>query len=87
LATQNHHPDPSALVSLRGLSPHLFSVYINDMPTVPKAKIALYADDTMFYATSYNNSNSIKILQSQVYIAIEWFRQWKMTINPMIDIQ
>jgi len=52
------------------LSPHLFSVCVNDMPTIQKAKIPLFADDTFFYAASKNNLSSIKILQSQIDIAI-----------------
>jgi len=39
-------------------------------------------DDTIFYATCNNNSGAIKILRSQIYVAIEWLRQWKIAINP-----
>jgi len=51
------------------------------MQTVPKAKIALFVNDTIFYAAS-KNSGAIKILQSQIDFAIQWFHQWKVAINP-----
>jgi len=41
------------------------------MPTIPKAKIALFADDTILYAASKNNSGVIKILQSQIDVEIQ----------------
>ncbi|CAI6374197.1 unnamed protein product [Macrosiphum euphorbiae] len=65
------------------LSPHLFSVYINDMPLSSKAKIALFADDTLFYADSISQSCAIKNLQAQIDLSIEWFHQWKISINPL----
>lgn len=64
------------------LSPHLFSVYINDIPTINKAKIALFADDTLFYSTSARSNDAIKNLQSQINVAIPWFKEWKISINP-----
>jgi len=64
-------------VSLRDpvFPPPFLSVYVNDMPTIPKAKIALFADDIIVYAASKHISSAIKILQSQIYIAIQWFHE------------
>jgi len=41
------------------LSPYLFSVYVDDMPSVPEAKIALFSNDTICYATIDNNCSKI----------------------------
>jgi Reverse transcriptase (RNA-dependent DNA polymerase) len=63
------------------LSPHLFAVYINDIPMHPNAKIALFADDTIFYSSSKTFSTATKYLQAQIDLSIPWFMQWKITIN------
>uniref|UniRef100_A0A2S2N7M6 Putative RNA-directed DNA polymerase n=1 Tax=Schizaphis graminum TaxID=13262 RepID=A0A2S2N7M6_SCHGA len=64
------------------LSPHLFSIYINDMPLDKEANIALFAEDTVFYATGATNNAAIKRVQRQIDLAVLWFKQWKITLNP-----
>jgi len=63
------------------LSPHLFSIYINDMPLDKNSKTALFADDTLFYASSNTHSTAIKRLQKQIDTVQPWFDDWKITIN------
>lgn len=64
------------------LSPHLFSVYINDMPLHPSSKMALFADDTLIYASSNTNNNAVNNLQKQIDLLQPWFDEWKVSINP-----
>ena len=64
------------------LSPHLFSVYINDMPKEKDANIALFADDTVFFASGTTNNATISKVQRQIDLAIPWFKQWKISLNP-----
>lgn len=64
------------------LSPHLFSVYINDMPQHPNSKTALFADDTIFYASSTTNNAAAAKLQDQIQTVTPWFKEWKININP-----
>lgn len=45
------------------MSPHLFSIYINDMPLHPETKTALIADDTLIYVTGRTNDAASKILK------------------------
>jgi len=40
------------------LSPTLFLIYTNDIPLIPKAKQALFANDTMFSAQNHQNHNA-----------------------------
>jgi len=64
------------------LSPHLFSVYINDMPKEKEANIALFADDTVFFASGTTNNAAISRVQRQIDLALPWFKQWKISLNP-----
>lgn len=65
------------------LSPHLFSVYKKDIPKIEKANIALFADDTIFYATGEKNSLVTSRLQKQIDMVFPSFYQWKITNNPV----
>lgn len=51
------------------------------MPSHPNATIALFADDTIFYAASPTFTAAIKRLQSQIDLTIPWFKDWKISIN------
>ena len=64
------------------LSPQLFSAYINDMPQHKDSKTALFADDTMFYASGPTTNCAVKRLQNQIDLTSTWFKDWKVTINP-----
>lgn len=56
------------------LSPHLFSLYVNNLPLTQNIKVVLFADDTLFSATSTTNASAIKMFQTH--------DQWRITINP-----
>ena len=48
------------------LAPFLFLCFINDLPSVVKSKIRMYADDTLIYNTIYNINDCLQ-LQSDIY--------------------
>lgn len=48
------------------LSPHLFSIYINNMPEHTGFKIALFADDILMHATSNISNTAVLKLQKQI---------------------
>lgn len=54
-------------------SPHLFSVYIIDMPVYPHAKATLFVDTIVFYISPKING-AIKKLQKYIDTAIPWFQ-------------
>ena len=64
------------------LSPQLFAIYVNDIPLHPKAKVALFADDTLLYASSTSNLHAVNFLQKQINRIQPWFKQWRISINP-----
>lgn len=63
------------------LGPQLFNTYINDITTTPNTKIALYADDTAIYSTSYYAQASRYLLQIQLNNMKKYYDKWKFKIN------
>ena len=63
------------------LGPHLFLVYINDLPEYIQSQVRLFADDTAVYLTVRNQNNS-RILQNDLNTLQEWERTWDMEFNP-----
>ena len=63
------------------LGPLLFLCYINDIPTVVKSKIKLYADDTSLYR-NINSEEDITILQQYLNSLSQWAKKWQMNFNP-----
>lgn len=76
------HPISAGVPQGSCISPTLFTIYINDLPSSPGIKTNLFADDTMFYATSMNKQHAAKKLQIQVDLALTWLRDWRISINP-----
>ena len=63
------------------LSPTLFNIYTNDLPTNTNSRVSLFADDTMFYCSNHNARFAILQLQKQIDLASEWFKKWRLRIN------
>jgi len=64
------------------LSPHLFAIYINDIPCHPNSKLALFADDTLLYSVGRTNNAAIQKLQLQIDLILPWLDQWRISVNP-----
>jgi hypothetical protein len=63
------------------LSPTLFNKYINDMPQAISVHLALFADDTCFYATERKEGYVLRKLQRELKSMAEWSKRWNIKIN------
>jgi hypothetical protein len=64
------------------MSPVLFSLYVNDIPTPSHhIELALYADDTAIIATSRNPTLLVSYLKSYLNNFQQWFSEWRIAIN------
>jgi hypothetical protein len=64
------------------ISPVLFSLYVNDMPSpAHHIKLALYADDTAVIATSRKPMLLVSYLESYLNDLQWWLSEWRIAIN------
>lgn len=64
------------------LGPKLFNLFINDIPQFAKTNLALYADDTAIYASSFHAQVATKQVQIHLDILQKYYQLWKIQINP-----
>jgi hypothetical protein len=64
------------------VSPALFSLYVNDIPTPScHVELAQYADDTVPIATSRDPSLLVGYLEAYLGRLELWLRNWRIAIN------
>jgi hypothetical protein len=64
------------------ISPVLFSLYINDMPSPSHhVELALYPDDTAIIATSRKPTLLVSYLESYLNDLQRWLSEWRIAIN------
>jgi len=64
------------------ISPILFSLYVNDMPSPSHhVELALYADDTAIIATSRKPTLLVSYLESYLNDLQRWLSDWRIAIN------
>jgi len=63
------------------LGPVLFNIFINDIPKSRSSSLAVYADDTAVFTSSWSTALLVRRLQTYVDDILQFFADWKMTIN------
>ncbi|GJQ87858.1 hypothetical protein Trydic_g20236 [Trypoxylus dichotomus] len=63
------------------LGPVLFNIYLADIPTFPNNNIAMYADDTAFYSSSFSPIVAVQKLRNQLPAYEEYLHKWKLSAN------
>lgn len=65
------------------LSPHLFNLFINDIPIPKHCKIAVFADDTALVSsiTNYNLPTLVDRMSSGLAELQNHFKSWKVKLN------
>jgi hypothetical protein len=64
------------------ISPALFSLYVNDMPSPSHhVELALYADDMAIIATSRKPTLLVSYLESYLNDLQRWLSEWTIAIN------
>lgn len=63
-----------------GLSPLLFLIYINDLPSNIQCKLRLFADDCVIYNAISNPTDNLT-LQLDLDVIASWCEKWQMPLN------
>lgn len=63
------------------LSPSLYNIYVHDIPQSDKCKIALYADDTVIFASDRFIKKLVKSVCQTAKALIRYFTRWKISVN------
>ena len=63
------------------MGPILFIYYINDIPHQQNTKLALFADDTAIFCSSWSKNTAVKNAKSHLDIIQKYFNIWKIKTN------
>jgi len=81
-ATSSHRGMRAGVAQGGLISPVLFSLYVNDMPSPSHhVKLALYADDTAIIATSRKLTLLVSYLESYLNDLQRWLSEWRIAFN------
>ena len=69
------------------LSPLLFLIYINELPTNMESQVRIFADDTSLFSVVNEPQICAMKLNNDLGRISEWAHQWKMFFNPDITKQ
>ena len=54
------------------LGPHLFLIYINDLPNKLKSNAKYFADDTPLFTIVKDENESVNVLNNDLYLISKW---------------
>lgn len=63
------------------IGPVLYILYINNIPKIPKTHLALYADDTAVYTSSWRLDTVANRLTQSAYKINKEFKKWRTKLN------
>ncbi|CAH8669480.1 unnamed protein product [Schistosoma bovis] len=63
------------------LGPLLFLLYVNELPTVAKSSVLLFADDIKIWRPIHSMSDRI-VLQDDLSSLVAWLDRWSLEVNP-----
>ena len=75
------HPMKAGVPQGSVLAPKLYNIYMSDIPTHPRTKVAQYADDTAIYTTNKDINTNTRRLQTHINKLSTWFSKWRIKLN------
>ena len=63
------------------LGPILFLVYANEIPSLLKSRVKMFADDIKIYSTLQDSQDPLR-LQEDLNVLSDWSKDWLLKLNP-----
>lgn len=63
------------------LGPVLYLIFTNDIPTIPRIVLSLYADDALFVCRSASPQFARNTMQRQMDALSPWLEKWRVAVN------
>jgi Reverse transcriptase (RNA-dependent DNA polymerase)/Endonuclease-reverse transcriptase len=79
--SSNTFPIPAGVPQGSILSPNLFNLFLCDLPSFPDCQMALYADDTAIFTSSFRLDTIRRRLQSSISLLTNYYARWKLQLN------
>ena len=62
------------------LGPLLFSLYVNELPSLVSSQLLMFADDIKLYCTIRSFEDCL-VLQNNINILLDWSKRWLLSFN------
>ena len=62
------------------IGPLLFSIYVNDLPSIVSSQVLLFADDVKLFCPIVNQQSNFQLKQDLLLLK-EWSMKWLLNFN------
>ncbi|GFT98656.1 RNA-directed DNA polymerase from mobile element jockey [Trichonephila clavipes] len=77
----SHRPTEAGVVQGTLISPLLFNIYVNDIPTHDNRILCMFADDTAILASHTEPKLAARAINRHLLDLEDWFSKWKIALN------
>ncbi|GFU91524.1 RNA-directed DNA polymerase from mobile element jockey [Trichonephila clavipes] len=77
----SHRPTEAGVAQGTLISPLLFNIYVNDIPTHDNTTLCMFADDTAILASHTEPKLVARAINRHFLVLEDWFSKWKIALN------
>ncbi|GFW60001.1 RNA-directed DNA polymerase from mobile element jockey [Trichonephila clavipes] len=77
----SHRPTEAGVEQGTLISPLLFNIYVNDIPTHNNTTLCMFADDTAILASHTEPKLVARAINRHLLVVEDWFSKWKIALN------
>ncbi|GFV96232.1 probable RNA-directed DNA polymerase from transposon X-element [Trichonephila clavipes] len=77
----SHRPTEAGMAQGTLISPLLFNIYVNDIPTHDNTILCMFADDAEILASHTEPKLAARAINRHLLVLEDWFSKWKIALN------
>ncbi|GFX52620.1 RNA-directed DNA polymerase from mobile element jockey [Trichonephila clavipes] len=77
----SHRPTEAGVAKGTLISPLLFNIYVNDIPTLDSTILCMFADDAAILASHTEPKLIARAIYRHLLDLEDWFSKWKIALN------